>query len=146
MGPRDVVLSGSFAIDSNILIYTIEQHPAYLETLQQLWFHCDLENRPPIISALAVTECLVAPIRSGMHEFVRRYEEHLHSSSVMMVEISTPILRRAAQLRADNKSLRTPDAIHLATALENRCSTFLTNDLRLAPIDNLRMLQLSSLL
>jgi uncharacterized protein len=32
------------------------------------------------------------------------------------------------QLRADHKSLKTPDAIHLATALHYGCDEFWTND------------------
>ena len=47
----------------------------------------------------------------------------------MRVEpITEAVLRRGAQLRAAAPTLRTPDAIHAATALEAGCAMFLTND------------------
>ncbi len=44
------------------------------------------------------------------------------------------IFQQGAQLRADHKSLKTPDAIHLATALHYGCDEFWTNDDRLSKI------------
>ncbi|MEY4531807.1 MAG: hypothetical protein RLZZ156_2528, partial [Deinococcota bacterium] len=42
-------------------------------------------------------------------------------------------------------SLKTPDAIHLATALETGCEVFLTNDTRIKSPD-LEIITLSSLI
>lgn len=48
---------------------------------------------------------------------------------------SLPLLRdvflSAADLRATHRSLKTPDAIHLAAALHHGCTEFWTNDDRL---------------
>ena len=48
-----------------------------------------------------------------------------------MLEIGVGRLDEAAQLRADFNALKTPDALHLATALPHNCDQFWTNDTRL---------------
>ena len=44
------------------------------------------------------------------------------------------VFDQAAQLRASHPKLKTPDALHLATALHHGCAEFWTNDLELAKI------------
>ncbi len=44
------------------------------------------------------------------------------------------VFQNAAQLRADFSSLKTPDALHLSTALHHNCDEFWTNDNRLEKI------------
>ncbi len=46
------------------------------------------------------------------------------------LELHRGVFERAAELRAKQR-LKTPDAIHLATALEHGCDEFWTNDSRL---------------
>ena len=48
-----------------------------------------------------------------------------------MLEMTIKVFDQAAQLRADFNSLKTPDALHLATALHHNCDEFWTNDTRL---------------
>jgi predicted nucleic acid-binding protein len=54
------------------------------------------------------------------------------------------VAERAADLRA-RYNVRTPDAIQLATALEAGCDAFLTNDLALRRVAELRVLVLGTL-
>jgi len=55
------------------------------------------------------------------------YNELLTESEVFLVPISTAILRTAAELRA-NLNLKTPDAIHAATAITSGCQHIIAND------------------
>jgi predicted nucleic acid-binding protein len=55
--------------------------------------------------------------------------------------VSVTIAEEAARLRA-TYTLRTPDAVQLATALDAGASAFLTNDARLAAIPDLHVLVL----
>ena len=45
--------------------------------------------------------------------------------------MTVEVFDKAAQLRADFSSLKTPDALHLATALHHNCDECWTNDNRL---------------
>ena len=46
---------------------------------------------------------------------------------MQLIPVEQAILRQAASLRANN-SLKTPDAIHAATAMAVNCDLFITND------------------
>lgn len=70
---------------------------------------------------------LVAPIRDHDTALIAAYDE-LFESLVVAVPIDRRILVRAAQLRADTTRLRTPDAIHLATAERLDAEVFVTGD------------------
>jgi predicted nucleic acid-binding protein len=56
------------------------------------------------------------------------------------------VLRQAAVLRATIPSLRTPDAIHAATALLGNCDMFLTNDPGFRRVPGLPLILLSNVL
>ncbi len=46
------------------------------------------------------------------------------------------VFDEAAQLRADFTGLKTPDALHLATAVYHNCDEFWTKDNRLDKVDS----------
>jgi len=48
-----------------------------------------------------------------------------------MVDLNRAVFERATTLRAE-QNLKTPDALHLAAAIEAKCDEFWTNDKRLA--------------
>ncbi|MGL4498375.1 MAG: type II toxin-antitoxin system VapC family toxin, partial [Planktothrix sp.] len=66
------------------------------------------------------------------------------SPSLRTVEVSREIAEKAAELRAIY-NLKTPDSIQMATAIVNRASFFLTNDVRLPSISGLQVLVLEDL-
>jgi predicted nucleic acid-binding protein len=59
------------------------------------------------------------------------------------VALTAEILKAAAPLRAQQAALRTPDAIHLASAVVIGAAAFVTNDLRLRSAAPLPLLLLS---
>ena len=63
----------------------------------------------------------------------------------MTYEISHSISERSAVLRA-NYGLKTPDAIQIATALHHDADFFLTNDLSLERVADLKVLVLDHFL
>lgn len=57
---------------------------------------------------------------------------------MMVIDVDAGIAERAAAIRASSQH-RTPDAIHLATALTCRADLFLTADRRLKAFRDLRV-------
>jgi predicted nucleic acid-binding protein len=55
------------------------------------------------------------------------------------IPVDLAIAERAAELRA-RYNLKTPDALQVATAIETGCNAFLTSDMRLKRITELRIL------
>jgi len=113
-------------LDSCLVIYFVEQHPQFGPVITHaMESHSDLHF---CISPLVELECLVMPIRQSNHGLIDRYE--MFFQDYVHLEITTDIYRNAAELRAHH-GLKTPDALHLATAKYHACSEFWTNDGRL---------------
>ena len=68
------------------------------------------------------------PIRNGYSVLHADYERILLHSDLRMLPVTNEVLREAAKVRAAIPALRTPDAIHAATALLSSCALFITND------------------
>jgi predicted nucleic acid-binding protein len=72
-------------------------------------------------------ESLVGPFKSGDASLESAYEQALLGTDMRLLPIMQLILREAARLRATTR-LKTPDAIHAATAQHVGCALFITND------------------
>ena len=86
------------------------------------------------------------PIRNSDTFLVNAYERLLRSPQMQLRPISQTVLREAARLRAITPTLRTPDAIHAATAIASGCTQLLTNDRQLQTIANLPVVILDEVL
>jgi uncharacterized protein len=107
-------------VDSCIVIYVVEQG-FDLPSLD------DADSLA--VSDLVLLECLVGPLAATdkrAETNVRRFLERC-----LNLPLGNAVFERAARLRAEHR-LKTPDAIHLAAAIEHGCDEFWTNDRRLA--------------
>ncbi len=115
-------------LDSCVVIYLIEEHPTFAPVIESL-----LGNQADTvlyISSLTEMECLVMPLRNQNQLLVDKFRNWFDDLIVLPNE--REVFQLGAQLRADHKTLKTPDAIHLATALHYGCDAFWTNDNRLS--------------
>jgi len=113
-------------LDTCIVIYLIEDVGVQSENARRF-----LERNGDAIlcvSPLVRLEAIVKPLRDANASLVRDYEEFL--SAQQWLACNDAIFDHAAQLRA-LRGLKTPDALHLATALHYGCAEFWTNDRRL---------------
>lgn len=134
------------AIDTAIVIYFAERNERFIEAVRPLFAAADRGEAHLVTSAITLLEVLVVPYRAGDTSLAARYEQLLsRSRGLSLIDLSRPILRAAAHLRAVY-GVRTPDAVQLAAGLSERCGCFLTNDRRLPDLRNLPVLQLSDLL
>lgn len=114
-------------VDSCIFIYWVEKTALESEAALNWLNH----NRQRIlcVSPLVRLEVLVKPERLHQAELVAAYESLLATQK--WLTINDEIFARALSLRA-HFGLKTPDALHLATAQHYECDEFWTNDNRLA--------------
>ena len=84
-------------------------------------------NLTVVSSPILVIEVLVKPIRDGTIEIELQYRELFASNAVRLLDASYQAFEDAAGLRAET-GLKTPDALHAATALRAGCALFVTND------------------
>ena len=114
-------------VDTAVLIYTMEENTDYFDLLKPLWIKFQAQEIEVISSELILMEVLVLPLRNNDESLISDYEQLLLNSAMQLIPVEQAILRQAANLRATNR-LKTPDAIHAATAMAVNCDLFLTND------------------
>jgi predicted nucleic acid-binding protein len=132
-------------LDTPPVIYFVEAHPTYDSLVTEVFLRGSKGLFALITSVITLTEVLTGPIRSGDIHLQREYRNHLlYSTDFTTLSISPDIAERAAALRA-RFTLRTPDALQIATALEAGCEAFLTNDGALKRVTDLRILILDEL-
>jgi predicted nucleic acid-binding protein len=124
MGQLNLPDGATVYLDTAPVIYSIERHPEYWTLLTPLWQKIQAGEIQIVSSELLILECLVLPLRTNNTILVNAYEQFLAT------------LRSSAQLRATH-NLKTPDAIHAATALSISHDVFLTNDSGLRNISGL---------
>ena len=125
------------------MIYYIEDGNAYVLPLSELF---DGKNRCRFAaSVITLSEVLVMPLREGKTELAAQYENILtHTSNIDFYEINVAIAKESARLRA-KYTLKTPDAIQLATARYSCADYFLTNDYKLKVVKDMRIVTLDEL-
>lgn len=142
MGALKLPESGVVYIDTQILVYTVESHPKYAPALIPLWSASRQGAIQITTSELALLEVMVRPLRDSDHQLERDYREFLLNSDIHLKRIEQSILLDAAGLRAAIPSLRTPDAIHAATARSAGSAMLLTNDSGLKQVPGLNVVLL----
>lgn len=124
-------------IETAPLIYYIEANPTYIDRMDAIITGFDHAQTPVFSSAITLAEVLVHPMRSGNAKLAQTYRDILlHSEHFRLLPITGRVAEIAADLRA-RYSVRTPDALHLAAALDSRCDAFLTNDVQLTRVTDI---------
>jgi predicted nucleic acid-binding protein len=118
-------------LDACIIIYIVEKHPVYSSKIENLMN--SLPSSEFCYSPLARLECLVMPLRTNDFQLQKLYELFFYAQTVLAMP--PVIFDQAAKLRADFAGLKTPDALHIATAVYHNCDEFWTNDNRLDKIE-----------
>lgn len=114
-------------LDTCIVIYLVEQHPDYFPKLKQLLSNITVTA----ISPLVEMEALIHPLRSKNLPLASAYQSFF--DCCITLDMPKEVFRQAAILRAEH-SIKTPDALHLATATWHGCLSLWSNDDRLTRI------------
>ncbi|MHB0976455.1 MAG: type II toxin-antitoxin system VapC family toxin [Candidatus Aquicultorales bacterium] len=140
--------ASSIGLDTSLLIYHLEDVAPYSNLTEELLSVIGKRQVECVLSSLCLTELLAGPLRSedesaavAAEEFVRKIP------NVRIIPIDDEIAKLAARLRVSLR-LKTPDALHLATAQSAGCSLFVTNDraLKRPPGSELEVLVLEDFL
>jgi len=117
-------------LDSCCFIYLVEGEPQWRAVVEQRLR--DLESTSRLVtSQLARLECRTKPTRDGNRALLERYDMLFGADRVAVLDVSAHVIDRATDLGARH-GFRTPDAIHLATAVESEATEFWTGDAALS--------------
>lgn len=145
MGALNLPASGVVYLDTAPIIYSVEKNPDFYSLMVPLWQAAQANQFELVSSSLTLLETLVVPIKQNDTVLVHAYERILTAADTRLIPISLNILREAARLRAQ-ANLKTPDAIHAATALSAGCIQFITNDPVFRRVSGLTVIVLKDLI
>lgn len=114
------------ALDSNLLIYLFEADSQHAAAVGRL-----VIQGPSLGFELSVSELVLAELLASS-KLTDKTARHLYDKARQLQydihPIDTAVLLQSAALRRQYPSLKTPDAIHLATAMVHKRDCFVTND------------------
>lgn len=130
-------------LDTNVIIYYIEEHPVFLKKVEPLIDRVVEGKAIGITSYVTLLELLVKPIKEERFDLVEQYKTIL-MTQLEMVPLDESVSLRAAELRA-RYGIKTPDAIQLASVISKNGDVFITNDGRLDVVEEIKVLTVSDL-
>ncbi len=145
MGPLTLPSRGSIYLDTTAIIYSVERNEPYCTLLDPVWQQAEAGRLVVVCSELAVSETLVRPIREGNTDLESVFRSLFAAREMVLVPATRQLWEDAARLRAET-GLKTPDALHAATALRADCSLFITNDTGFRRVQRLPLIVLEDLL
>lgn len=126
-------------LDANIIISCIEgEAPARDPLLKRIGKIETSTESVLLTSLLSRLECRVKPLRDNDAALLNTYECFFSRRRLHVADISATVIERATELRARH-GVRTPDAIHLATAWVEQADVFLTGDKSLTRCNEVRV-------
>jgi predicted nucleic acid-binding protein len=132
-------------LDTAPIIYYVEAHPRYDQVVSAVFEQLAQGHILGVTSVITLAEALVLPLLRGDTQLAEAYQRLFqHAGPLRLEPIHRTMAVHAAELRA-RYNLRTPDALQLAAALRGGCEVFLTNDMRLKRVTDLRVLVLDEL-
>lgn len=119
----------TIALDTSCFIYQIEQEPKYKKLVRIIFEELLTAGEFNAIgSILIITEILTKPYALNRSDLATDYKDLiLGFPNLTIFTPNAQICDHAALLRA-KYNLHTPDAIHMATAIDQNASAILTND------------------
>jgi predicted nucleic acid-binding protein len=114
----------SVYLDACIVIHLVEG-----DEEQQKMIKSALRGKTVFSSELVRLEARIKAIRENQQPFLNTYDQFFKHCRTLSLDKT--VFEKATDLRV-NYRLKTPDALHLAAALNSDCEQFWTNDYRLA--------------
>jgi predicted nucleic acid-binding protein len=138
MGSKTALETVSCAgFDTSPFIYLLEGHGS--RGLAAIALFETLRRAVKVTSIVTAIEALTACQTPDRAELAKKYRHYLSiAKGIRVLGVDWPIADKAASLRA-RFSLRTPDAIQLASALTAGAKVFITNDRKLAAIPGIEV-------
>jgi predicted nucleic acid-binding protein len=133
------------ALDTSPLIYVFEKHALHFAKVEPVIAAIDAGTLRGVASTLALLETLVGPIQSGNAALADVYRRaRTQAPNFELVPVDDRVAELAANVRARHH-FKTPDTIHLATAVVSGADAFLTNDQQLRAFTGVRVVTIAEL-
>lgn len=140
---KNLVQADKIGLDVNIVLYYLHRDKSFGK--QSLRLLTAIKNKIKVISTLVYTEAFVYVFAEDNQLLMREQLKALESiPKLQIIAPARQICLTASQLRAAYK-IKTPDAIHIATAIDSGCDVFITNDDHLKRVQEITVFTLRDL-
>jgi predicted nucleic acid-binding protein len=131
-----------YAVDTMLFVYHFEGNERFGPAAGRLLAAAEGGRCRLVVSVLARMEVLVVPKRYGREDLCQRYRDLFDAfPNLTVLPIGPEITEIAAGLRATH-NLRTPDALHLATAIQAGAKAFVSEDRRIPGVEGMEVVRL----
>ena len=118
--------------DTHLFLYLVAEHPQRGPRVQQLLSRM-IERRDELLtSTLTIGEILFQPTSVARPDLVEHYQQMIDSIGMVLIPFDRACARLYAQIRSNDRTIKGPDAIQLASAAQAKSDLFITNDERLS--------------
>ena len=118
--------------DANVFVAAFESVGAHSDHAWWILQAVEDGHIAATTSELTLAELLVKPMEGGMTDLVEAYKSIVASGpNFDVLPVSRDILVDAAAVRAHRRSIKLPDAVHIASARSASCGFFVSEDRRM---------------
>ena len=118
-------------LDTSPVIYYLQQDLLYFEKTKDIFFTLSMSGAEFVLSDITIAEYCVFPFRNEKYKLIEELKGFIKEAKIKVFHTSENIAITAARIRAEYKGFKAMDALQIATAMENDCDLFLTNDKQL---------------
>jgi len=128
-----------YFIDTAPYIYCLEGNNSLSNKTQEFFNEIYISNANFTTSSITYEEYLIHPYKNKDYECIKRFKDFLETTETSIVSVDESVAERAAKIRAEYTSFRAMDALQLASACQNNCDVFVTNDKQLRQFKDIKI-------
>lgn len=129
----------TLGLDTTLFIYLLEEDPKFFLPTREIFRSVESGKNSGVLASVGLIELLTGPKQLGQYALANEYKNLItHFPHLTIGDLNEAVIDQASSLRAEYH-ISTPDAIHLATAIEYGATVFVTNDKRLKKVKQIRI-------
>lgn len=129
-------------LDTAVFIYFVERNPRYFDFCDEIFRRVEEGRIEAMTSTLTMTEILVQPYKMKKDELVLKFYSLFSTyPHLKWIDLTLGISDLAAKVRAE-RHMKTPDAIHGASALFSGATGLVCNDRIFRRVEGMECLML----
>ena len=132
-------------IDTSPYIYYLEKDPQYSDKVKNFFIKSYYSGKEFVTSTITVEEYAIVPYREKNEKLLHDFDMLLEDTGTDIIDITKPIAKKAAEIRAYYSKFKAMDALQLAAAVISGCNVFLTNDKQLRQYTEIAVMTMDDL-
>lgn len=132
-------------IDTAPYIYYLEKNPQYSDKVMKFFMESYNTGKEFVTSTITLEEYAIVPYREKNKKLLDDFDKLLEDTGTNILDITKPIAKKAAEIRAYYSKFKAMDALQLAAAVISGCNEFLTNDKQLRQFMEIKVITIDDL-